>query len=142
MLDIFTYILCSIIVSIEIEGDWGGVFAAFICVPYSVNCMTRISTELSRVINMIMSMFCSHGNILQAKSLVLFILMLPLGAFSYYLAIQSSITMQALFRMQQFVVGRLIFSDNSCYWSSSMRLKTVKRESIFEGPFNVIYSAL
>ncbi len=69
MLDIFTYILCSIIVSIEIEGDWGGgVFAAFICVLYSVNCMTRISTELSRVINMIMSMFCSHGNITGKKS--------------------------------------------------------------------------
>ncbi len=50
--------------------------------------------------------------------------------------------MQALFRMQQFAVGRLIFSDNSCYSSSSIRLKTVKWESVFEGPINLIYSAL
>lgn len=126
----------------ETERKKNEEFAAFVCITYSVNYMIQISTELSRVINMIMSTFCSHGNILHAKSLVLFIIMLPLGTFSYHLAIQSSITMQALFRMQQFVVGRLIFNDNSRYWSSSFRLKTVKQETVFEGPINVIYSAL
>lgn len=33
MLDIFTYILCSIIVSIEIEGDWGGGVCCFYLCP-------------------------------------------------------------------------------------------------------------
>lgn len=121
----FSLIYCAQSCLLGLKGAARGkkVFGAFVCVLYSVNYMIWISTELRRVINMIMSMFCSHGNILQAKSLVLFTIMLPLGAFSYYLSIQSSITMQVLFRTQQFAVGRLIFSNNSHYWSSSIRLK-------------------
>lgn len=85
---IFTYILSSIIISTEIDG--GGSIWCYFRVLCSVNYAIWLPTEPSRVINMIMSMFCSHGNILEAKSVVLFIIMLPLGAFSYYLPIQKA----------------------------------------------------